>query len=343
MKKLLNTLYVTTPEAYLALDGENVVIRHEEATLGRVPLHTLEGIVAFNYPGASPALMGACAERGVDLCFFTPNNRFLARVSGAVRGNVLLRRTQHEWARDDAKCLEISRYFVTGKVYNQKWVIERTLRDHAERVDAQKLREASRKLSGYLGMLPACADVDTLRGMEAVAAGAYFGVFDELILGDKNGFSFRGRSRRPPLDRVNALLSFCYALLAREAAAALEGVGLDPYVGFMHADRPGRASLALDLMEELRAPLADRFVVSLINRRMIDPKQFSVKENGAVLMDDALRRALLTGWQSKKQEALSHPFLEEKITWGMVPHAQALLLSRFLRGDLDGYPPFLWK
>ncbi len=343
MKKLLNTLYVTTPEAYLALDGENVVVRREETTLGRVPLHTLEGIVAFNYPGASPALMGACAERGVDLCFFTPNNRFLARVTGEAHGNVLLRREQHRWAADPPKSLQAASYFITGKLFNQRWVIERTLRDHAERVDAEKLRSASRRLAGYLRQAPLCADIEALRGLEAVAASTYFGVFDDLILGDKARFFFHGRNRRPPLDRVNALLSFCYALLAREVASALEGVGLDPYVGFMHADRPGRASLALDMMEELRAPIADRFVLSLINRRMVDAKQFHIKENGAVIMDEALRKAILSHWQTRKQEQLSHPFLEEKLAWGIVPHAQALLLARWMRGDLDGYPPFLWK
>lgn len=343
MKKLLNTLYVTTREAYLMLDGENVVVKQDEATLGRLPLHTLEGIVSFNYPGASPALMGACAQRGVDLCFYTPNNRFLARVSGETKGNLTLRRTQHQWAADGAKSLMVASGFITGKVYNAKWVIERTVRDHGERVDADKLRGASKKLSGYLECIQACADMESLRGLEAVAASAYFGVFDDMILGDKQSFYFHGRNRRPPLDRVNALLSFCYSLLAREVASALEGVGLDPYIGFMHADRVGRASLALDIMEELRAPIADRFVLSLINRRMVAARQFHVKENGAVLMDDELRKTVLSAWQSRKQEMLTHPFLNEKISWGIVPHAQALLLSRFMRGDLDGYPPFFWK
>lgn len=343
MKKLLNTLYVTTPEAYLMLDGENVVVKQSENTLGRLPLHTLEGIVAFNYPGVSPALMGACAERGVDLCFYTPNNRFLARVSGETRGNLLLRKTQHQWADDSAKSLKIASGFITGKVYNAKWVIERTLRDHGDRIDTGKLRGASRKLSEYLGSIQACEDMISLRGLEAVAASAYFSVFDDMILGDKQSFCFHGRNRRPPLDRVNALLSFCYSLLAREVASALEGVGLDPYIGFMHADRVGRASLALDMMEELRAPISDRFVLSLINRRMVAAKQFHVKENGAVLMDDELRKTVLSAWQTRKQEVLAHPFLNEKIAWGMVPHAQALLLSRFMRGDLDDYPPFFWK
>lgn len=343
MKKLLNTLYVTTPEAYLALDGENVVVRKDDGELGRVPLHTLEGIVAMNRPGASPALMGACAERGVDLCFFKPSGRFLARVQGEAHGNVLVRRLQHRWADDAAQSLTVAKAFIIGKVYNEKWVVERTRRDHAARVNDAALAAASASLSGYLHQLPLCETMEDLRGVEAVAAKAYFGVLNESILGDKEHFAFHGRSRRPPLDRVNALLSFVYALLARECAAALEGVGLDPYVGFMHEDRSGRASLALDLMEELRAPVADRFVLSLINRRMVDSRQFIIKEDGAVLLKDDARRDLLTAWQARKQEALAHPYLNEKLCWGLVPHAQALLLSRFIRGDLDGYPPFRWK
>ena len=343
MKKLLNTLYVTTPEAYLSLDGENIVVRKDDDVLGRVPLHTLEGVVDFGRSGASPALMGACAERGIDLCFFKPSGRFLARVQGETHGNVLVRRTQHRWADDAAQSLAIAKAFIIGKVYNEKWVIERTRRDHAARVNEGALSAASAQLTEYLHQLPACATMEDLRGVEAVAAKAYFGVLDESILGDKQHFAFHGRSRRPPLDRVNALLSFVYAMLARECASALEGVGLDPYVGFMHEDRSGRASLALDMMEELRAPVADRFVLSLINRRMVDVKQFHIKEDGAVLLSDDARRELLKAWQARKQEVLEHPYLGEKISWGLVPHAQALLLSRFVRGDLDGYPPFRWK
>ena len=343
MIKLLNTLYVTTPEVYLALDGENVIVRKDDDVLGRVPLHTLEGIVVFTYPGASPALMGACADRGVALCFFTPHNRFLASVQGETRGSVYLRKTQTLWSENAAQSLAAAKAFMIGKVYNEKWVVERTLRDHPERIDVARLTDASAKLSTYLKALPDCPDMTALRGVEAVAAQTYFAVLDDMILGDKRAFAFNGRNRRPPLDRVNALLSFAYALLAREAASALEGVGLDPYVGFMHEDRSGRASLALDLMEELRAPVADRFVLSLINRRMLDAKQFQTRENGAVLIDDAARRDILTAWQERKQEIITHPFLDEKIPWGLVPHVQAQLLSRWMRDDLDGYPPFRWK
>lgn len=343
MKKLLNTLYVTTPEAYLALDGENVIVRKEDEVLGRVPLHTLESILVFTYPGASPALLGACAQRGVGVSFFTPHNRFLARMQGAVHGNVLLRKAQTLWSEDAPRSLEAAKAFMIGKVYNEKWVVERTLRDHPERVDSERLGVVSARLSAYLRDMPACGTLTDLRGLEAVAAQAYFSVLDEMILGDKRAFSFTGRSRRPPLDRVNALLSFAYALLARECAAGLEGVGLDPCIGFMHEDRSGRASLALDLMEELRAPVADRFVLMLINRRMLEAKDFDTQENGAVLITDTARRAFLGAWQQRKQETITHPFLEEKVPWGLVPFVQAQLLSRWIRGDLDAYPPFRWK
>lgn len=343
MKKLLNTLYVTTPEAYLMLDGENVVVRSEDHELGRMPLHNLEAILSFNYPGASPALMGACVERDVDLCFFTPTNRFLARVVGTAHGSLAVRRVQYDWSKSPDKHLCAAKFFITGKIYNSRWVVERTLRDHRERIDAEKLATVSARLTQYARDVSACPDIEALRGLEAVAASTYFSVFDDMIINDKRDYSFRGRTRRPPLDRVNALLSFAYALLAREVASALTGVGLDPYLGFMHADRAGRASLALDLMEELRAPVADRFVLSLINRRMVDAKQFTRKENGAVLMGDNLRKQFLTGWQERKREIITHPYLNEKLPWGLVPHAQALLLSRWMRGDLDGYPPFLWK
>jgi len=343
MKRLLNTLYVTTPQAYLTLEGENVVVLSEGNELGRMPLHNLEAILSFNYPGASPALMGACAERDVDLCFFTPTNRFLARVVGSTHGSLALRRSQYDWSKDMEKCLRAAKYFMVGKIYNARWVVERAIRDHAQRVDVEKLSNVSKRLANYVREIDACRDMEALRGLEAVAASAYFSVFDDMIIGDKQHFSYSGRSRRPPLDRVNALLSFTYSLLARETSSALTGVGLDPYLGFMHADRAGRPSLALDLMEELRAPLADRFVLSLINKRMVDHRQFIRKEDGAILMNDELRKQFLVCWQERKRETITHPYLNEKLPWGLVPHAQALLLSRWMRGDLDGYPPFLWK
>ncbi|WP_300840192.1 type I-C CRISPR-associated endonuclease Cas1c [uncultured Acetatifactor sp.] len=343
MKRLLNTLYITSSDRYLSLDGENVVVLAEQKEVGRVPLHNLEAIVTFGFTGASPALMGACAQRNVALSFLSHSGRFLARISGEERGNVLLRKRQYGISEDAAGSLDIAKSFIIGKIFNARWVLERATRDHAMRVDTERLKKVSGQLKCSLESVQECAFVDTLRGIEGEAASLYFSVFDELILQQKEAFRFQGRNRRPPLDAINALLSFVYTLLTNMTASALETVGLDPYVGFMHTDRPGRASLALDLMEELRPVFADRFVLSLINKRIVSPSGFYQKENGAVMMDDDTRKAVLSAWQSRKQEAIRHPFLEEKVEWGMVPYSQALLLARFIRGDLDAYPPFLWK
>ena len=343
MKHLLNTLFVTSEDIYLSLDGENVVANRERQEVARYPLHTLSGIVSFSYSGASPALMGACASRDVSLAFCTPRGRFLARVSGESSGNVLLRRAQYRAADDPEGCCLLARCMVFGKVYNARWSIERTLRDHALRVDAAALEGASTHLKGLLAQVAEETAWDSLRGLEGAGATVYFGVFDQMVLGEKPLFAFAGRSRRPPLDAVNALLSFAYSLLAHDCAAALESVGLDAYVGFLHRDRPGRTSLALDLMEELRPCLADRFVLTLINNRVVGRSDFDFRENGAVSLNDAGRRAFLKRWQERKQEVITHPYLKEKLAWGLVPYIQALLLARTLRGDLDGYPPFLWK
>ena len=343
MKHLLNTLFVTSEDVYLSLDGENVVANRERREVARYPLHTLSGIVSFSYAGASPALMGACAEREVALAFCTPKGRFLARVCGESSGNVLLRRTQYRIADDPDRCCPLARSMVFGKVYNARWSIERTCRDHALRVDAAALKEASAHLKGLLSQIAESASMDSLRGLEGAAATVYFGAFDQLILAEKPLFAFSTRSRRPPLDPVNALLSFAYSLLAHDCAAALESVGLDAYVGFLHRDRPGRTSLALDLMEELRPCFADRFVLTLINNRVVGRGDFDFRENGAVFLNDAGRRTFLKQWQDRKRENISHPYLKEKMPWGLVPYIQSLLLARTLRGDLDGYPPFLWK
>ena len=343
MRKLLNTLFVLTPESYLALEGENILILMEEKELGRFPLHTLEMVLYFGYKGASPALMGGCAKRGVGLCFFTPNGRFLARVTGEDRGNVLLRKAQYRLSDDPAASCRTARNFILGKLYNSRWSLERATRDHPLQVDVPALKEASAALAGLCRDVSLCDSLESLRGLEGAAATLYFGVLDQLSLREKESFFFRERSRRPPLDRFNALLSFAYTLLANDCAAALEGVGLDAYVGFLHRDRPGRTSLALDLMEELRVPMADRFVLSLINNRTIQGGHFRCQENGAVLLTDEARRQLLSAWQQRKREVITHPFLEEKIPWGLAPHIQALLLARYLRGDLEEYPPFFWK
>lgn len=343
MRHLLNTLFVLTEDSYLALDGENVVVLQGDETLGRFPLHTLEGILYFGYKGASPALMGACAKNEIGLCFLTPNGRFLARVCGETRGNVLLRKKQYAVAESEMERCLVARNMIAGKLTNARWVFERATRDHALRVDVEKLKTVSAALADSAKLAAAAEQPDVLRGIEGEAATRYFGVFDELILQSKDDFFFKMRSRRPPLDNMNAMLSFAYAILANDCAAALESVGLDPYVGFLHGDRPGRTSLALDLMEELRPCFADRFVLSCVNTRVLRPEHFEKSESGAVTMTDAGRKVFLAAYQEKKREQITHPFLGEKLPWGLVPYVQALLLARYLRGDLDAYPPFLWK
>lgn len=343
MRKLLNTLFVTSEDKYLALENENVVVWNGEERAAQYPLVMLEGIVSFSYKGASPALMGACAERNIQLTFLTPRGRFLARSCGMENGNVLLRRTQYRVADRDEDACRIARNMIFGKVYNTRWIVERALRDHAPRVDEKALREVSARMAAQLPAIETVEDLDTLRGLEGSASSDYFSVFNELILAQDTEFVFDGRKRRPPRDNVNAMLSFAYAILANDCAAALESVGLDAYVGFLHTDRPGRASLALDLMEELRGPVTDRLVLTLINNRMIRDKHFDRREDGSVFLNPDGQKILLTAWQNHKREEITHPYLKEKIAWGLVPYVQSLLLARYLRGDLDGYPPFLWK
>lgn len=343
MKHLLNTLYVTSEDAYLSLDGENVVVNQNQEVTARFPLHALESIISFSYAGASPALMGGCVQRGINLVFCSPRGRFLARCCGESNGNVLLRRQQYRIADDPEQNIKIARNMIFGKVYNARWSVERTRRDHKLRVDEAALASASKQMQDYLPCILESDVPDTLRGLEGVAANAYFSVLDQLILNNKEDFFFRSRSRRPPLDNMNAMLSFAYSLLGNDCASALESVGLDSYVGFLHTDRPGRASLSLDLMEELRPCIADRFVLTLINNRKIHGKDFLHQENGAVLMTDEARKVFLRAWQEHKKEQITHPYLKEKMPWGLVPYVQAQLLSRYLRGDLDEYPPFLWK
>lgn len=343
MKHLLNTLFITSEDIYLSLDGENVVANCDKQVVGRFPLHTLQNIISFSYAGASPALMGACARRQIGLAFCTPRGRFLARVCGESNGNVLLRRTQYRVADDPVQCCQISRAMIFGKLFNARWSIERTRRDHGLRIDSEQLSSASQQIYDLLPRVRETVDLEELRGLEGVGATAYFRVFDQMILGDNEVFFFHSRSRRPPLDAVNAMLSFAYSLLAHDCASALESVGLDSYVGFLHRDRPGRTSLALDLMEELRPCMADRFVLTLINNRQIKASDFLHMESGAILLTDDGRKTFLKNWQEKKKEELTHPYLGEKLPWGMIPYMQSLLLARYLRGDLDAYPSFLWK
>jgi len=344
MRQLLNTLFVTTQNAYLARDGETVLVRVEQENRLRVPIHTLESIVCFGHVLCSPPLLGMCAERCVSVSFLTEHGQFLARVQGPVRGNVFLRRQQYRLADDPAATAAIARSVVLAKVANSRTVLMRAARERADGNGITELDEAASHLGRLLPSLEAAKNmVATVRGLEGDAARLYFGAFDHLITANKDAFYFRDRSRRPPLDNVNALLSFLYTLLAHDVAAALETVGLDPAVGYLHEDRPGRPGLALDLMEELRAFLADRLALSLINRRQVTPDGFRRTESGAVLMDDATRKEVLLAWQKRKQEELTHPFLEERIAIGLLPYVQALLLARHVRGDLDAYPAFFWR
>jgi CRISPR-associated protein Cas1 len=343
MKKYLNTLFVTTQGAYLAKEGECVLIKVEREDRLRLPIHTLDGIVCFGNVTCSPFLMGFCAERDVTVSFLTEHGRFLARVQGPVSGNVLLRRQQYRNADDPSFSSAMAKFFVTGKVYNCRTVILRALRDHTDKVDEKALGDVAERLSSILMHLQQDMALDCARGFEGEAAKIYFRVFDQLITNQKADFFFRERSRRPPLDRMNCLLSFLYTLILHDARSALESVGLDPAVGFLHRDRPGRPGLALDIMEEFRPFLADRLVLSLVNLGQLKAKGFKITETGAVLMDDDTRKTVLKAYQKRKQEEIMHPFLNEKMEIGLLFYAQALLLARFLRGDLDGYPPFLWK
>lgn len=343
MRKLLNVLYVTTADSYLSLDGENIVILVEGSEKFRIPVHNIESIVCFGYLGASPALMGFCAEKGVGLCFLNPYGKFLARVTGGVHGNVLLRKKQARVSDIEHECVAIAKNFITGKLINSRIVIERGIRDHAEQVDIAALQKTSEYLKSRTVTLQGCQSLDEIRGIEGDCAKWYFNVFDQLVLHQKETFYMNDRNKRPPTDNLNALISFLYTLLAHDVQSALETVGLDPYIGFLHRDRPGRVSLALDVMEEFRAFFVDRLALSLINRKQITGKGFNVKESGGVLMENDTRKEVLTAWQKRKQEEITHPFLNEKISIGLLPYVQALLLARYLRGDLDQYPPFLWK
>ena len=343
MKKHLNTLFVTTQGTYLAKEGETVVVKVERKIRLRIPIHTIGGIVCFGNITCSPFLMGFCAERDVAISFLTEYGRFLARVQGPVSGNVLLRREQYRRADDMNVSAEMARAVLTGKLANCRTVLRRALRDHSDKLNADKVHEASQRIRGSLVRLQLDLPLNVLRGIEGEAAHTYFGVFDHLITSQKQDFFFRGRNRRPPLDHVNCLLSFLYTIVLHDVRSALESAGLDPAVGFLHRDRPGRPGLALDMMEEFRPFLADRLTLSLINLNQVQKKGFRKMESGAVLMDDETRKAVLVAYQKRKQDEIMHPFLEEKVPIGLLFHMQALLLARCLRGDLDGYPTFIWK
>lgn len=344
MRRQLNTLYATTDGAWLRKDGANIVMEVERQERARLPVHMLESLVCIGRVAISPQLLGFCAEQGIGICYLTPQGRFLARVEGPVSGNVLLRREQYRRSDDPPRCAAIVRNLLAGKIHNQRAVLARGWRDHGERLsDGAAFRHALDRLKRIPQRLLLEDDIDVLRGYEGEAAQAYFGVFGQLIRADSPLLRFSGRNRRPPRDAVNALLSFLYTLLTHDCRSALETVGLDPAVGFLHRDRPGRPSLALDLAEEFRPLLGERLALSLINRRQLNERDFTVFDNGAVLLSEQARKTVLVAYQERKREQLQHAYLDEKVDIGLLPFVQAQLLARHLRGDLDGYPPFLWK
>lgn len=343
MRKLLNTLYVSSQGSYLRKEGETVVVERERQKVLQLPVHTIGGIVCFGDVLCSPFLLGFCAEKGIGISFLSEHGRFLASVRGPVSGNVLLRRQQYRLADDAAATKAIAENIVSGKLANTRVVMNRAARDHGDRIDAEAVKRASASIDRILDDLPRAADADSVRGLEGMAAAEYFAVFNQLIVDQKEDFVFTDRNRRPPLDPVNSLLSFVYTLLAHDVRSAIETVGLDPAVGFLHRDRPGRPGLALDLMEEFRPVIADRLVLSLINRRQVDAKGFKRAESGAIVMDDATRKTVLVEYQNRKQDEVSHPYLDEKVPVGLLFFVQANLMARFIRGDIDGYPPFFWR
>jgi len=343
MRKLLNTLYIINPDYYLSLENEAVKITCEDKLVGRYPLLNFESIITHGSQGMSSALMGKCMRDNISVVFLSRSGRIQARVSGPTQGNVLLRKTQYRWSDDQDKSLQIARNIIFSKVHNQRWLLDRYVRDHALVLDSEKIRGKCDALKNSYDLIRSAPNLEVLRGLEGEAAQQYFSVFNDLILRQKEDFVLKGRSRRPPLDKVNCLLSYFYTILTHDIGSALEAVGLDPYVGFLHRDRPGRMSLALDLIEELRSVMVDRVVLSAINRLEVNAKQFTIREDGAVVMDDDARRSVIGIWQKRKQDVVFHPFLKENIMWGLVPYSQALLLARFIRGDIDGYPPFLHR
>lgn len=343
MKKLLNTLFVTTQGAYLAKEGETVLVKAGNVVKIRLPIHTLSGIVCFGNVSMSPFLMGFCAEKDVSVSFLTEYGRFLARVTGPVSGNVLVRREQYRRADNEIYSSEVAAAIITAKVSNSKKVLQRVLRDHRKKISEDDVEKALTRLSYNLDNIEGSMPLNKIRGIEGESAANYFGIFDHLIVNQKTDFRFSGRNRRPPRDEVNCLLSFLYTLLMHDVRSALESVGLDPAVGFLHRDRPGRPGLALDMMEEFRPFIADRLVLSLINLNQISKKDFTPKSSGAVHMGDDARKKVLVAYQKRKQDEIFHPFIEEKVSIGQLFYIQALLMNRYLRNDLDGYPPFFWR
>ncbi|MFI3320106.1 MAG: type I-C CRISPR-associated endonuclease Cas1c [Rikenellaceae bacterium] len=340
MRKLLNTLYVTTPESYLSKDGQNVVISVNQKEVFRIPVINIEAVVTFGYVGASPGVMKLCADNGISLTFLSPNGRFISRVQGSTKGNVLLRVTQYRLADNEDVSLHLSKLFIAGKIQNYRNILRRWIRDNGE---DDAIYSAANYLDNCRRKIIQASSHNELRGVEGGAAGEYFGVFSIMILHQKSHFIFNGRNRRPALDAVNTMLSFVYTLIANDVVAALETIGLDPYVGFLHTLRPGRTSLALDVMEELRAYLGDRLVLSLINRKQVNIRDFIIQGESGVVLNDNGRKIVIGAWQSRKKELITHPYLQERIPIGLLPYVQSMLLARYLRGELEDYPVFVIK
>lgn len=340
MRKLLNTLYVTTPEAYLSKDGLNVVVSVKQEEVFRIPAINIESIITFGYMGASPGVMKLCSDNGISLTFLSPHGRFISRVQGATKGNVLLRKKQYQLSDDEMWALHVARVMIGGKIQNYRNILRRYLRDYGENESVNQALCVLERAKRDALIAP---DKTVLIGHEGMASNAYFEVLPILILNQKSDFPFHGRTRRPPKDAVNAMLSFAYTLIANDVASALETIGLDPYVGFLHTLRPGRTSLALDMMEELRAYIGDRFVLSLINKRQITIKDFLFQGDNGVVMTDKGKKTFLSAWQNRKRETIIHPYLNERVEIGLLPYIQAMLMARFIRQDIDDYPVFLIK
>ena len=343
MQRFLNTLYITTQKSYLHKKGDAIEVIVEDKVKASIPMITLDSIVCFGNISVSPFLLGAAPEHNITISFLSETGKYLARVQGPVAGNVLLRKAQYRVSDDKLKSAQVAKYFITGKIANQKTILQRAIRDHKDKVDSKKIESAIQVLNRNLDKIEHETDLDKLRGIEGDSAEAYFSVFAELIISQKDGFRFEGRNRRPPLDNVNAMLSYVYTLLYHDMISALEVVGLDPAVGFMHRDRPGRLSLALDLMEEFRAFFADRLVLSLINLKEVAPEHFEKSASGAVIMNEAARKTVIAAYQKKKEVVVNHPYVEKRMHLAILFHTQARLLARFLRGDIDGYPVYIWK
>ena len=337
MKKMLNSLYISTQGSYLHKERETLIVEADGKKLGQFPMHAIENIFCFGQIMVSPALMGACGEKGINLSFMTEFGKFLARVQGPQSGNVLLRRQQYRIADQDP--VSIARLMIAAKIANSRQVLLRHQRNHGE---DDNLATVCHRLSHLLKQAERETNLDRLRGIEGDGAQNYFSVFSSLIRSNPDhDFKLEGRNKRPPTDPVNAMLSFAYTLLTHEIASALQSVGLDPYVGFMHRDRPGRLSLALDMIEEFRSPWCDRFVLSLINRKQLGAKDFKQDAAGGVKLSEDARKQFLVAWQERKQVVITHPYLDEKIPTGLIPYVQSTLLGRHIRGDIEVYPPFL--